>query len=463
MAVVATAVFMTNLDLWIVNVALPSIGAGLATGGRSGLSDLAQLSWVLNGYAVGLAALLVAAGRLGDRIGHRRVFLAGMAIFTVSSGLCALAPTLPVLIAARVLQSVGAAAQLPTSLALLMVVFPPHRRTAAARAWSSVGALAAASGPALGGLLVVDSWRWVFVVNLPVGVLSLAAAWRVLPHPPVAEREPLPDLVGAALVTVAVGSLTGALVQAPSWGWTSAATLGLLALAVLAAAAFLRRSAVHSAPLFELALFRVPGFGLANLATFVFGAGFSIMLLADVLWCQEAWHYSALRTGLALAPGPAMVPVVTLLSSRAVHRYGSGPVAALGAALFAAAMLWQAGLMQVRPSYAHDLLPSLLAGGAGVGLAVSTLIAAAVTSLPAHRSATGSAVVNAGRQVASAVGVALLVTLAGVHIGAGSRHEFRLAWLIAALLGLVAGALALGLPRPRRVAVPVAEVAGTPA
>jgi len=463
MAVVVTAVFMTNLDLWIVNVGLPSIGAGFSSGGRP--PSLAALSWVLNGYAVGLAALLVAAGRLGDRVSHRRVFLGGVVVFTVSSALCALAPNLPVLIAARVLQSVGAAAQLPTSLALLMVVFPPERRIAAARAWSAVGALAAASGPVIGGLLVVHSWRWMFLVNLPMGLVSLLAGLRLLPHPPAREREPWPDLVGAALVTVAVGSLAGALVQAPAWGWSSMATCSLLALAVLAAALFLRRCAVHPSPLFELSLFRVPGFGLANIATFVFGAGFAIMLLSDVLWCQAVWHYSPLRTGLALAPGPAMVPVVTVLSGRAVHRRGAGPVVALGSALFAVAMLLQAGRMQTAPSYLVDLLPTLLIGGAGVGLAVSTLIAAAVTSLPPQRSATGSAVINAGRQVASAVGVALLVTLVGVRVDAAGLDEFRLAWLVAALLGACAGVVAVRLPRPHppgAAAVPVGAPLAVP-
>lgn len=454
--VVVAAVFMTNLDLWIVNVALPTIGADFSSGGAPRLSSL---SWVLNGYGVGLAALLVVAGRLGDRIGHRRVFLAGVLVFTISSGLCALAPNLGVLVAARVLQSAGAAAQLPTSLALLMAVFPPQRRTVVARGWSAVGALAAAAGPVIGGLLVLASWRWVFVVNLPIGLLSLAVGLRVLPHPAAKEREPLPDLVGAALVTVAVGSVAGALVQAPVWGWTSAATLGLLALAVLATVLFLRRCAVHPAPLFELSLFRVPGFALANTATFVFGVGFAIMLLSNVLWCQEVWHYSPLRTGLALAPGPAMVPVVTILSARAVHRYGTGPVAALGSVLFAAAMFWQAAFVGSTPSYLVELLPGMFLGGTGVGLAMSTLIAAGVISLPAQRSATGSAMVNTGRQISGAVGVALLVSLIGVRVDADSLGQFRAAWLVAALVGLLTAVLAAALPRP----VPVPQPAPVPA
>jgi MFS family permease len=217
---------------------------------------------------------------------------------------------------------------------------------------------------------------------------------------------------------------------------------------------FLRRCARHPAPLFELSLFSVRGFGLANAAIFVFSIGFSIMLLSNVLWCQEVWHYSPLRTGFAMAPGPALVPVVTLLSARAVHRYGTAPVATAGSVLFAAGMLWQAAFLHTDVSYAVDLLPSMVLGGTGVGLALSTLIAAGVTSLPAQRSATGSAVVNAGRQVAAAVGVAVLVSLVGVRVDAGSLGEFRAAWLVAALFGLLAAGLAAAVPRPRPVPAP---------
>lgn len=446
LGVVVAAVFMTNLDLWIVNVALPSIGAGFAAYGRP--PSLSALSWVLNGYAVGLAALLIVAGRLGDRVGHRRVFLLGVATFTVASGLCAIAPSLPVLVAARVVQAAGAAAQLPTSLALLMAAVPADRRTAIARGWAAVGALAAAAGPVLGGLLVGWSWRWIFLVNLPIGLASLLAGLWVLPHPPARRREPLPDLAGAALVTAAVGALTGALVQAPGWGWRSPATLGLLAFAVLAGLAFVRRCAGHRHPLFELGLLRVRGFGLANAAAFAFSVAFSIMLLSNVLWCQQLWHYSALRTGLAMMPGPALVPLVTLLSSRAVRRFGSGPLAASGSALFAVAMLWRVDFARLAPHYLLDLLPSMLLGGTGVGLALGTLIAAGATALPEHRAATGSAMINAGRQVAAAVGVAILVSLLGSRLAGVGVAGFRQAWSVAAALSGLAGLLALGLPRP---------------
>ena len=443
---VVAAVFMTNLDLWIVNVALPAIGTGFGAPGRP--TSLSALSWVLNAYAVGLAALLIVAGRLGDRIGHRRVFLVGVAAFTVASGLCAIAPNLPVLVAARVLQAAGAAAQLPTSLALLLAAAPVERRTAVARGWSAVGALAAAAGPVIGGLLVGWSWRWVFVVNLPIGLASLLVGRWVLPQPPVRQREPLPDLAGAGLVTVAVGALSGALVQAPDWGWHSPATLSLFGLAAVAGAVFVRRCMTHRHPLFELNLLRIRGFGLANAAAFTFSIAFSIMLLSNVLWCQQLWHYSALRTGLAMMPGPALVPVVTVLSSRAVRRFGSGPLAAAGSVLFAAAMLWRVGAVSIRPDYLFDLLPSMVLGGSGVGLALGTLIAAGATALPAHRSATGSAMINAGRQVAAAVGVAILVSLLGNRLTAATLTSFREAWTVAAVLSLLAGLLAVGLRRP---------------
>jgi EmrB/QacA subfamily drug resistance transporter len=455
--VLVAAVFMTNLDLWIVNVALPSMGNGFAGSGHQ--PTLSQLSWVLNGYAVGLAALLVVAGRLGDRIGHRQVFLGGVAIFTVASGLCAIAPSLDVLIMARLLQSAGAAAQLPTSLALMLAVVPPKRRTAMARNWSAVGALAAVAGPLLGGLLVVQSWRWVFLVNLPIGLVSLLAGLRMLPRPPRREREPLPDLLGAGLVTVAVGALTGALVQAPSWGWRSPGTISLLVLSVLAGVVFLHRCAAHPHPLFELSLFSLRGFALANAGVFVFSVGFSIMLLANVLWCQDMWHYSALRTGFAMAPGPALVPVVTVLSARSVGRFGARPPVVLGAALFAGAMLWQVAFVRPGPDYLHDLLPSMVLGGSGVGLALGTLIASAVTALPAARSATGSAMVNAGRQIAGAVGVAILVSLIGVRVQPHSIGHFRTAWLVAGLLSALTGILACGLPRPSGFSQSVRRVA----
>ncbi|MFJ9917417.1 MFS transporter [Actinacidiphila glaucinigra] len=442
---VLVAVFMTNLDLLIVNVALPAMGETFSGGGRS--TSLGALSWVLSAYAIAFAALLVVAGRAGDRIGQRPVFLTGIAVFTLASVGCALAPNLGTLIVARVVQAVGAAAQIPTSLALLLATVPAERRTQATRGWAAVGGLAAAAGPVIGGLLTEVDWRWVFAVNLPIGIAALVAGRSVLPKPAVREAGPLPDLLGALLVIASVATLSGALVQAPDWGWTSGTTLRLLAVAVLSSAVFVLRSLRHPRPLFELDLLRLPRFGAANAGSLVFGVAFAIMLLSNVLWCQEVWHWSALRTGLALAPGPALVPFVTLLTARAAQRFGHGPLVATGGLLFAGGMVWYARFASVTPDYWRDMLPSQLLTGTGVGLALGTLVAAGVHAVPGHRAATGSALVNSVRQISTSVGVAVLVAIVGSHIGAASLHDFRIVWSVAAVLGLATSVFGVHLSR----------------
>lgn len=441
--VVAAAIFMSNLDLFIVNVALPSIGRDF--GGAS----LAGLSWVLNAYAIVFAALLVPAGRLGDRAGQRRVFLAGIAIFTVASAACAAAPDLAVLVAARVLQAAGAAALIPTSLALLLAATPPDRRAGRVRAWAAVGGVSAALGPVAGGLLVQLNWRWVFLVNLPIGAAALLAGTRVLPHPPARDSEPLPDLLGVLLLTAGVGGLAGGLVEGPTWGWSSARVIALLAGAAVAIGWFLWRCSHHERPLVELHLLRIPAFRSASAAVFVFSIGFAAMLLSNVLWCQTVWHYSALRTGLAIAPGPAMVPALAVGAGPLARRIGPAPVAAAGNLLFAAGLLWRVFTVSVTPHYAVDMLPSMLLTGMGVGLTLPTLISASTTALPAARFGTGSALVNMARQVASALGVAVLVTLIGAPAtAADAAAAFRHLWLVTAAASVLAATAAAFVRRP---------------
>jgi EmrB/QacA subfamily drug resistance transporter len=445
--VVVLAVFMTNLDLWIVNIALPTMGTSFGHGGRP--ATLGDLSWVVNAYAITLAALLVVVGRIGDRIGQRPVFLAGVVVFTLASAACALAPQLWVLVIARVVQAAGAAAQLPTSLALLLASVPVDRRTGATRSWGAVGALAAAAGPVLGGLLVQVDWRWVFVVNLPIGLGTTLAGLAVLPRPAARETGRLPDVGGAVLVVAAVAAVSGALVRAPTWGWASGGTVALLAVALVSGWWFWRRTRRHPSPLLEPHLVRLPRFGEASAGTFVFGVAFAILLLSNVLWCQEVWHWSALRTGLALMPGPGLVPIVTVLTARLVRRVGHGPLVLVGGIVFAIGLAWRVVFVSIEPDYLRDLLPSTLLTGAGVGLAIGTLVAAGVQALPANRAATGSAVVNALRQVSASVGVAVLVTILGAQVNAGSVGDFKVAWSVGAGLSVVTAAVGALLMRRR--------------
>jgi EmrB/QacA subfamily drug resistance transporter len=436
-AVVSAAVFMSNLDLFVVNIAFPDIHRDLGGG-------LSSLSWLLNGYAIAFAALLVPAGRLADRHGRRGVFLLGTALFTAASALCAVAPGLGALVAGRVVQAAGAAALLPTSLALLLAVTPQARRVAAVRGWAAVGGLAAALGPTIGGLLVQVDWRWVFLVNLPVGVATLALGARVLPGSKEANPGPFPDLLGVFALTAGIGLLALGLVESNDWGWGSVGVVVSLVAAVVLLAGFVARSLAHPAPVVELSVLRARGFAPAVLALFAFTVAFAAMLLSVVTFLAAAHGWSALRIGLAVTPGPLMVPpVAMLLSGRLVARFGLGRVAGGGALVYAAGATWWALRVGLTTPYAPGILPGMLMTGLGVGLVLPTLTAGATTVLPAERLATGSAVVNMSRQIASVFGVAVLVALVGSPARATLVRAYHHGWWFVAGTALVASAAAL--------------------
>jgi EmrB/QacA subfamily drug resistance transporter len=460
LVVVSAAVFMASLDLFIVNIAFPDIQADF--GGTS----LSTLSWVLNAYAIVFAALLVPAGRLADLVGRRRLFLIGLGVFVAASALCAAAPSVETLIAARILQAAGGAMLIPTSLGLLLPEFPPERRASAVGAWAAMGAVAAAAGPPIGGLLVEASWRWVFLVNLPVGIGVALAAVRVLRETRDPDRGSVPDLLGAALLVAGIGALTFAIVEGPDLGWGSAEIVALFTGAVVLVALFVARSARHPAPVLELPMLRVRSFAVANVGAFVFFAVFAGMLLGGVLWLTGPWGYSVLKAGLALSPGPLMAATFALPAGRLADRFGQRAVGAPGALLFAASFAWLAWRVGPEPAYASEYLPGMIAGGIGVGLTIPTLSSAAAASLPAARFATGSAVLAMSRQIGSAVGVALLVAVLDDPAPAEALGAFQRAWLLmgVAALGTVAAFLAMGRVRvlDERVVAPVAVAEGEP-
>ncbi len=437
-AVVSVAAFMTSLDLFIANLAFPSLRAD-----HPGTST-AALSWVLNGYTVVFAATMVPAGRWADRLGRRRLFVAGLAVFTVSSALCALAPGVPALIAARIAQAVGAGMLVPTSLSLLLSVVPPVGRPRAIGTWAAVGGMAAAFGPVVGGLLVQVDWRLVFWVNVPVGTAALAVAARVLPESRDEHPGPRPDVLGAGLLAASVGLLALALVQGPTWGWVSPGTLGALVLSLLGLAALAARSRTHPAPVVEAALLRSPALRGASIASLVYYLGFAAFLLNSVQFLTGVWDYSAVRAGLAIAPGPLTVlPFARLVAPRLLPRLG-GParVAALGCLVGALAQLLWWSQVQAAPAYATHLLPAQLLGGAGVGLVIPSLIGAGTATLGAAQFGAGSGVLNTARQVGLVLGVAgLVAVLTGV--GGGPVAVTRAGSSVSVVAFAVAGALAL--------------------
>jgi EmrB/QacA subfamily drug resistance transporter len=440
LAVLSIAAFMASLDLFIVNVAFDDIGRDFSS------ASLADLSWVLNGYAIVYAALLIPLGRLADRYSRKAGFLLGLGVFTFASALCALSPGLWWLVAARALQAAGAAALTPTSLGLLIAATPAAKRVRAVRIWAVSGSLAAAAGPAIGGILVSASWRWAFVINLPIGIVALVIAYRIVPDSRDTSVTRLPDAVGAGILTAAIASLSLGIIKSPEWGWGSAGTLSCLAIAVIGVAAFWWRSTTHHTPIVEPALLAVRAFAFSNLTALVFSMAFAIGLLIEILWLQRVWDYSALRTGLAIAPGPAMVPLFAILGQRFGAAFPAGRLAAIGCGLFAIGAILIGLSVGPDPSYLTEILPGWLIGGAGVGFALPTILSSATADLPQSRAATGSAVVNMSRQVGTVLGVSLLVAIIGTPITYSAVHSnFQHAWWVMAALNIVAGVLALGM------------------
>jgi EmrB/QacA subfamily drug resistance transporter len=420
-AIVSVGVFVASLDLFIVNIAFPDIQRDF-TG-----TSLASLSWVLNAYAIVFAALLVPAGRWADRTGRKRAFLGGLALFTLASAACAAAPSIGVLIAARVVQAAGAAVLMPASLGLLLPEFPPEKRGLAIGLWAAVGGTAAAAGPVIGGLLVELSWRWVFLVNIPIGIAAIVAGTRVL-HEIREEGAERPDLVGAGLLTAAVATLIGGIIEGPDWGWADGRVLGLFAVALVLSVAFVVRSGRHPVPVVEPALLKVRAFAAANIAGVFFFIGFSAMLLGSVLWLTEVWGETALGAGLKIAPGPSMAALFAVGGGVLSGRIGPRAVGAVGALLFGLGGVWWATHLGATEHYASDYLPGMLIGGAGVGLVNPALAGAATAQLPPTRLATGSAVLTMSRQLGSALGVALLVAVLGTPSPADVVATFDDAW-----------------------------------
>jgi EmrB/QacA subfamily drug resistance transporter len=449
--VTALGAFMASLDLSIVNVAFPALERSFAHDSR------ATLTWVITGYSIVFGSLLVTAGRTADRLGRRRVFFAGLAVFTVGSALCGLAPTVALLVAGRLVQGCGAAAMLPSSLGLLLGAFPDERRSQVVAMWGGIGALAVATGPSLGAVLVSEGgWRWAFYVNLPVGALAWLLGRRVLAESAKTGSHAAPDYPGVALLSSGLAALVLGVSEGSSWGWSSARVVACLVASVALGAAFLRRSACHAEPVLDLTLFSSRSFSVANAGTLLYAMGFFAMLLGNILFLTSVWHYSILRAGLSVTPGPLVVAAVSGPAGRLASRIGFRPVLLIGSSVFAGGLALYALRVGLEPAYLTRWLPATLATGLGIGLTFPVLSAAAVSELHPERFAVGSAVNQTARQVGGALGVALLVVLLGTaHTPASELTHFRHLWWYATGMAALSGLTCLLLRR-----VPAPELRG---
>jgi EmrB/QacA subfamily drug resistance transporter len=422
------------LDTTVVNVALPHISEDLGGG-------LTGLQWTLDAYLVTLTSLLLLGGSLGDLYGRRRIFVLGLAGFSGASMLCGLAPTIDVLIAARALQGAAAALLVPSSLAIISASFHPDDRARAVGAWSGLGAAAAAIGPFVGGWLVDSvSWRLVFFINLPIAVVTICIALRCVPETSEGGGAPRPDLVGAALITVALASLTFGLIELGN-GLTPSVVLALVTgVAALAGFLFVERRRPH--PLLPLDLFRSRQFTGANLVTVTVYAGLGLTSFLVTVQLQTGLGYSALAAGASMLPVTIIAAAGSARSGALAQRIGPRWPMTVGSLIVAVALLLYSRI-QPGTSYVTAVLPGAIVFGLGVTTLVAPLTATVLASVSSHQAGIASGVNNAVARLAGLLAVAVLPGIAGItaaQAGVGLGPGFAVALRIAAGL-CVAGAV----------------------
>ena len=434
--------FLAFLDATIVNVAFPSIRESFTE------TTIGELSWVLNAYNIVFAASLILCGRLTDLVGRRRSFVAGVAVFTIASAACGLAPSVELLILARVFQAFGAAMLVPASLALVIAAFPADRRAHAIGVWGASAAVAAGVGPPIGGALVqLGGWRWAFLVNLPFGLVAVWAARHELVESRAPGRRVMPDLVGAALLVVSLALLNLGIIKGGDWGWTSPEVIGSFVGAAVALVLFVLSSRRHRAPMLDPTLLRLRSFDLGSTATVAAGLGFYAYLLTNVLWLQYVWGYDVLKAGLALVPGAVVAALVAARLGPLAERYGYRVFVVPGALVWAAAYLWYHQRVGLEPAFWAEWMPGQVLSGIGVGATLPLLGSATLAAVPGGRYATASAVASSARQLGGVIGIAILVVIIGDPSPATVVASLHDGWVLSIVAFLVVAVLAAPLGR----------------
>ncbi len=428
--------FMVSLEITIIALARGEIAAAFPDASPS------TLSWVITAYKIGVASLLLPFGWAADRHGRRKLFVWGVALFTVGSLLSGLAPSAETLIAARVLQSVGGAIQFPAGLALLLTAFPAERRQLGIGIWGAMGGLAAAIGPSLGALLVeAFGWRAVFLINVPVAALVLVVATSWLEES-VGEGVPdSVDLFSVPLAAIGVGAIILGVVQGDSWGWVSSSTIACFAIGIAFVSIFIVRSRRHPRPLFDLELLAHRSYAVGNLGGVLFTAAFFGWLVTFPEFIQRTWDWSVLRTGFAIAPGPMIATIVSPFTGRLADRIGNAPILTVGGLSGATGLALHVAFTGTEPDYVTGILLPGVFIGISAGCSFAMLVGATMRDVPPRQFGMGGAGRATIFQLSIAIGVAVSITLIGRP---SSPEEFldslRTVWLlgIALLLGQAA-------------------------
>jgi EmrB/QacA subfamily drug resistance transporter len=410
LAAVAFGLFMIMLDNTVVNVALPAIAADLGVG-------LSELEWIVTGYALTFASLMLTGGKLADMLGRRLVFIVGLVIFTLSSLACGLAGSGDVLIAARVVQGAGAALMNPATLSIIAATFPPRQRGTAIGIWAGVSAMALAVGPLVGGLLTEHiSWGWIFFVNVPIGVLAIVASMLLIPESKDESAHQRLDLPGLLTSGIGLFALTYGLIEANTYGWTSPRIIGAFVVAAVMLVTFVQLERHQRIPMLDLSLFRSGTFAGANLAVLLVALAMFGVFFFVSLYMQGVLGYSAVKAGAAFLPMTILIMLVAPMAGKSSDRFGSRWLMTSGMILIAVQLLYFSRL-GVEESY-WRILPAMILGGFGMSLVMTPSAAAAMRALPVDKVGVGSAVLNAFRQVGGAMGIALIGAIMAHQLGA---------------------------------------------
>jgi EmrB/QacA subfamily drug resistance transporter len=409
LAAVAFGLFMIMLDNTVVNVALPSMARDLGVG-------LEELEWIVTGYALTFASLMLTGGKLADLLGRRLIFVIGLAIFTGSSLACGLAESGSFLIGARVVQGVGAALMNPATLSIIAATFPPAQRGMAIGIWAGVSALALAIGPLVGGLLTEHlNWSWIFFVNVPVGIVAIVASFVLIRESKDESLEQRLDLPGLASSAIGLFALTYGLIEANTYGWTSGRIVLAFAIAVAGLVTFVLLERHQRLPMLDLSLFRNRTFAGANLAILLVALAMFGVFFFVSLYMQGILGYSAVQAGAAFLPMTLLIVLVAPIAGKSSDRFGSRWLMTSGLLLLAVQLVYFS--RQDQHSTYLDLFPGLILGGIGMALVMTPSAAAAVRALPVDKSGVGSAVLNAFRQVGGSVGIALMGAIMAHEVG----------------------------------------------
>ena len=462
-ASVSFALFMIMLDNTVVNVALPAIERDLEI-------DVSQLEWVVTGYALSFAVLMLTGGKLADMYGRRRIFLVGLLVFTVSSLFCGLAGTADVLIAARVVQGAGAALMMPATLSIITATFAPEERGAALGIWAGVSAMALAIGPLVGGLITEHiSWNWIFYVNVPIGIVGIAAGRVIIRESKDTSHEQRLDVPGLLTSGIGLFALVYALIEGNAKGWTSPVILGLFALAAVMGVTFVLLELHQRLPMFDVKLFRNPTFAGANIVALLVALAMFGVFFFISLFMQNILGYSAVRAGAAFLPMTLLIIVVAPLAGKASDRVGSRWLMTVGLTLVGASLLVFA---QLQPDSGYwSLLPAMILGGVGMASTMTPMTAAALSSVPVDKAGVGSGMLNTFRQVGGSLGIAVMGAIlasgsaSALADGAtrvegfmnGLHHALYVAAVIAFAGALVAAVMVRSHARQRPAAAAAAE------